>query len=41
MKKPTLLALVAMIPAIGLVLSNDTSAYATNGATWADRKSVV
>jgi hypothetical protein len=34
MKKRTILA-VAIIPAVGLVLSKDTSAYATNGATWA------
>ena len=35
MKRTTSLALMAMVPAIGLVLSQDTSAYATNGATWA------
>ena len=35
MKKTTGLALIAMIAGIVLVLSTDTSAYATNGATWA------
>jgi len=34
-KKTTSLALLALIPGIGLVLSTDTRAYATNGATWA------
>ena len=37
MKKTTSLALLALIPGIGLVLSTTTSAYATNGATWATR----
>ena len=35
MKNTTTLALLTIVPAIGLLLSNDTSAYATNGATWA------
>jgi len=34
-KKTTSLALIAMIAGLVLVLSTDTSAYATNGATWA------
>jgi hypothetical protein len=34
MNKTTSLALVTMICAIGLVLSKDTSAYATNGPKW-------
>ena len=34
MKTTTTLALLALVPALGLILSNDTSAYSTNGATW-------
>ena len=37
MNKTTSLALLAMVPAIGIVLSNDTSAYSTAGATWAQQ----
>jgi len=35
--KTTSLALLAIMAAIGLLLSKDTSAYSTNGATWAQQ----
>jgi len=35
--KTTSLALLALVPAMSVAVSNDTSAYATNGATWAQR----